>query len=128
MTRLRPHRWQPLLRVLVLGLFALGLVLQPVLANVAEYHELAHDPSGSHAHDLRAVDGAEGIPGDEQSEDAWTLHLLLHFAHCCGATAALLQAFKPLPVARPDGRLAITKTPMPPQVRLTSPFRPPIFA
>ena len=129
MMRLRPRRWLPLLRVLVLGLFALGLVLQPVMAAVGEMHELAHDPSGTHSHDLHADElDAELVAAGEQDQDgAKTLHVLLHFSHCCGATAALLPVLKPLPVMPLGGRLVIAKTPIPLQARLTSPFKPPIF-
>ena len=130
MTRFRPRRWLPLLRVLVLGLFALGLVLQPVMAAVGEMHELAHDPSGSHVHGQHADDLDAGLDaGDEQDEDgARTLHVLLHFAHCCGATAALVQLLGPVPSMPADASLATAMTPMAPQPRLSSPFKPPIFA
>ncbi len=126
MIRLRPRHWLPLLRVLVLGLFAVGLVLQPVMAAVGEMHELTHDPSGSHIHDQHADDlGA----GDEHDEDgASTLHVLLHFAHCCGATAAMVQLLGPVPSMPADASLATAMTPMAPQPRLSSPFKPPIFA
>ena len=130
MIRLRPHRWLPFLRVLVLGLFALGLVLQPVMATAGEMHELAHDPSGMHGHALHSDDGgAELIAAGEPSEDgAETLHVLLHFAHCCGgAAAALLPALKPIPAMPLTGRLPVAKTSIPLQARLTSPFKPPIF-
>ena len=49
------------------------------------------------------------------------------FLGFCGATAALLPVLKPLPVMPLSGRLAIAKTPIPLQARLTSPFKPPIF-
>ena len=128
--RFCPHRWLPLLGVLVLGLFALGLVLQSVLATAGAMHyELAHDSTGMHAHDLHAEDvDAELVAAGEQDEDgAKTLHVLLHFAHCCGGAAAVPPILNTIPAAALTGFLTIAITPIPLQARLTSPFRPPIF-
>lgn len=127
MIRPHPRRWLTFLRVLVLGLVALGFVLQPVLAAAGEMHALAHDPAGTHAHDLHAEAGDPAPSGGEPSEDgAATLHLLLHFAHCCGATAALLPMPAPVPAVAAPGRLAVAKAPALPAMRLSSPFKPPI--
>ena len=129
MVALRPRRWLPLLRVLVLGLFALGLVLQPVMAAVGEMHELAHDPSGTHSHDLHAdeLDAELAAAGEQDQGEAKTLHVLLHFSHCCGAATALLPVLECIPAAPAQGRLAIAKAPIPPAALLPSPFKPPIF-
>lgn len=129
MVRLPRHRWLPLLRVLALGLFALGLVLQPVMTAAGEMHELAHDPSGMHSHGPHANDlGAElTATGAHDQDGSETLHVLLDFAHCCGAAAAempVLESLSALPIA---GRLVIEKASPPPIVRLASPFKPPIF-
>lgn len=125
----RPHRWLPFLRVLVLGLFALGLVFQPVFAAAAEMHELAHDPSGLHAHAQHAddVDVELTAAGEQDEEGAETLHVLLHFAHCCGAAAAMVAIPTSIPAMPLTGRLAIAKASIPLPARLTSPFKPPIF-
>lgn len=129
MVRLRLCRCLPLLRVLVLGLFALGLVLQPVMAAVGEMHELAHDPSGAHGHDLHAdeLDAELAASGEQDQGGAKTLHVLLHFAYCCGAAAALLPVFEPIASISAPIRLAIAKAPVPPPAHLPSPFKPPIF-
>lgn len=128
MSRATAHHCPPLLRIVLLGLVALGLVLQPVLAAAGEMHELAHDPAGTHAHDLRAdPPAAAPAAGDGQdAPGARTLHVLLHFAHCCGATAALLPLLEPMPLAPVNGRLALAEASMPPAVPLPSPFKPPI--
>lgn len=127
MTRLRPRRWLPLLRVLVLGLLALGLVLQPVMAAAGEMHELAHDPSGAHSH-VHADDVDSESVATGESDTAETLHVLLDFAHCCGATAAMASSLKPICCLPSGARLAISKATIPPAVRLQAPFKPPIFA
>lgn len=123
------HRRLPLLHVLVLGLFALGLVLQPAMSTAGELHELVHDPAGTHAHDLHADELAAEVAAatdDGSAEDPTTLHALLHFAHCCGGTAATLPTLV-LPAAAPMAtRLAVADTALPPNARPASPFKPPI--
>lgn len=126
----RSHRCLPLLRVFVLGLFALALVLQPVLAAAGELHELAHDPTGGHQHALHADDVAKELKAaDEPGDGAATLHTLLHFSHCCSACTAVLPAVKAIAL-KPMRRdpLAISRARVPTQVRLPAPFKPPIFA
>src|SRR3546814_12447706 len=85
MVHLRLRRLLPFLRVLALALFALGLVLQPVMAAVGEMHELAHDPSGTHSHDLHVdeLNAELAAAGEQNQGGAKTLHVLLHFSHCC---------------------------------------------
>src|SRR3546814_1646524 len=73
------------------------------------------------------LDAELAAAGEQNQGGAKTLHVLLHFSHCCGATAALLSVLKPLPVMPLSDRLAIAKAPIPLQARLTSPFKPPIF-
>ena len=128
MLPLRPHRLLPLLRVLVLGLFALGLVLQPVLAAVGEMHELAHDPSGMHSDALQAdrVDTELTAAGKQSEGGTETLHVLLDWAHCCGATAAMLPSLKLISVVPATNPLIPGESQFPPPAYLPAPFKPPI--
>ncbi|MGH8083851.1 MAG: hypothetical protein ACREPV_01065 [Lysobacter sp.] len=130
MHRFRHRKLSTPARLLVLLVFALALLVQPVLASVGEVHELAHDPSGLHSHaehpgDTAAEPASSGELGDEETS---TLHLLLHFAHCCGhATAAPLATIKvaaPMPATQP----AMTHAQVISQTLLFAPFRPPITA
>ena len=104
MIRLHPRFLLPLLRVVVLGMLALGLAFQPVMTAVGEMHEFAHDQDGSE-----------------------TLHLLLDFAHCCGSAAAVLPVLEPLSTLPVADRLVVEKASPPSAVPLPSPFKPPIF-
>lgn len=116
------------LRAVALALFALTLVLQPVMAAVGEMHELAHDPSGTHSHVLHAPDaGTAAEAADRDDHEATDMvHLMLHFAHCCAATAAVLPTPTPSIGMPLRERLAAAKAAFPAQMRLTSPFKPPI--
>lgn len=123
--RTRPLTW---LHVLVLALFALGLVLQPVLAAAGELHELAHDPSGQHSHALHGDDMAAELSaaGENGEGDSSTLHLLLHFAHCCGAAAAMLPVVESVSPMIRATRPAIDSAQRLAHARLPTPFKPPI--
>ena len=116
------------LRVFVLVLFALGLVLQPVFASIGELHELAHDPSGTHAvaHTDHSDSVGDELNATEESDPAptSTLHFLMHHAHCCGQSAmAVLQAVRVAPGASSPA-LAEPQRLM--QAPSLAPFRPPI--
>jgi hypothetical protein len=131
MVRRKRHR-RPisLLRLCLLALLSLGLVLQPLFAAVGELHELAHDPTGTHA----VLDGGD-IAKDDAAKDAGGksdpsgLHLLLEYAHCCGqmplspwpavASATVFPIIGNPPQAEPQ---------LPLQARAFIPFRPPIVA
>ncbi|HUH90548.1 MAG TPA: hypothetical protein VLZ76_07825 [Lysobacter sp.] len=82
------------LRVFVLALFVSGLVVQPVLASLGELHELAHDPSGLHSHSVQSDHSAmPSILSSQQPQAAArtaTLHMLLHFAHCCAQSSVVM--------------------------------------
>ncbi|MCB1569440.1 MAG: hypothetical protein KDI69_11570 [Xanthomonadales bacterium] len=124
MILLRPcHR---LFRTALLVLLALCLVTQPVLAALGEMHERRVHPESATLHLDQVGSHADGAAHDE-SED--TLHLLLHFAHCCGQTTAVFAAniWTPAPLPTRSERLAPSSAPRI-TTRLNPPFRPPIAA
>src|SRR3546814_10948534 len=63
---------------------------------MGELHELAHDPTGGHAH----VDHGDALADElsaadaEEKGTAVTLHVLLHFAHCCGQSTTSIPALQ----------------------------------
>ena len=130
MPRLRRHRQSFAQRLLVLVLFALSMVLQPVLASVSEIHELAHDLVAGHVHvDHADETSADVAPNGQDDGPAAALHMLMHFAHCCGQSPA---ATVPATFAMPM-RTAATAPPVRGPQRVTSarmlaPYRPPITA
>lgn len=122
-------------RTILLTLLALGMVLQPVLAAVGEYHDIEHSPAGTHAHALHAselpdeFDPERGTARDvPPADDAPTLHVLLHFAHCCGATAAVLTGGQVLDTVPGSETVAVIEPQAPRRVSLPAPFKPPISA
>jgi hypothetical protein len=124
MTLLRPcHR---LFRTVLLVLLALCLVSQPVLAALGEMHESRVHPESATLHLDQVGAHADGAAQDESEG---TLHLLLHFAHCCGQTTAVFATSVLIPTLVPTHgeRLA---PPSAPRIttRLNPPFRPPIAA
>ncbi len=124
------------LRVFVLGLLALGLVMKAVLASIGELHELAHDPTGTHALADHG-DHASEVSQDHDSQDEGrqdergsnALHALIHFAHCCCQPS--LTALSPIDVAAapPSGHALLMPEPqVKPHAPALAPFRPPIAA
>ena len=121
------HRVLDQVRAVAFLLFALGLALQPVLASAGELHALAHDPGGDHAHALHDAEGEQNrLAADGPDDEAETLHTLLHFAHCCGATAAAVPTTKPAAFASLRDRPLTAQAAIPRQARLPAPFKPPI--
>ena len=126
----RSSHGNALLRTIALAILALSLMLRPMAASLGELHEFAHGSAGQH-HDIGdhsiktlVADVAQAASGDDGANP---LHLLLHFAHCCGHTAATpaetyLTAFNPPPAARPAWHLQTTVA----SARWPTPFRPPI--
>lgn len=114
--------------MLVLGLLFVSMLIKPVLASWGEMHELAHDPTGQHSHvDVQATQEHRG--DEDKVDQASPLHALLHFAHCCGQSAA---AYPPVmsPVAGPLGepQPAPANAGSCPSGAPLSLFRPPITA
>jgi hypothetical protein len=107
------------------------MILRPTLSSIGEAHELAHHAGSEHGlldqgqpSEDRAGDGAA-----QEGQGSGTLHVLSHFAHCCGqsslvapeglvAVAAPLQAM--LSAQSAKGQVARGRWP--------TPFRPPIVA
>lgn len=115
---------------------AVGVLLQPVLGAWGEVHDTAaHSSSTAQTlHDANAVahdDHHGGVSSHDSpfEEDSGALHLLLHFAHCCGQSVALAVDG----LIAPSARINTARLLPPVYVRrlgahLTSPFRPPIAA
>lgn len=122
------HQRPAFLRVFVLTLFALVLMLRPVLAAAGEIHELEHDPSGQHL--ILDFDGPEtGLDTEPDNDaDSELLHLLLQCAHCCGSAAPMVPVFKSMTMSLAADRV-LARAPQPQRAaRLPAPFKPPIFA
>lgn len=111
--------------MLAVAMLVFGLVARPVLASIGETHELAHDPSGQHAHVIESDTTADTDASEERSAG----HALLHFAHCCGQMSVTITELPSLPAAAPiAGPVLLFETgPAAAGVR-GSPFRPPIRA
>ncbi|TYT26156.1 hypothetical protein FZO89_07725 [Luteimonas viscosa] len=104
------------------------MTVQGGLAAVGELHDVvAHaDQSTLHVEHASGQDDAAAAAGDAPAD---TLHVLLHFAHCCGHAAGLDPPrmgadWSPASGARP--LTAMASPALPPQLR--PPFRPPIQA
>lgn len=123
--RLR-HVWS----ISLILVFALCLAVQPVLAALGEMHAFSAHAATADLHLEHRAPHEEVQAGSAAQEDTGgTLHLLLHYAHCCGHTVALaVDEF-----AAPS--LMLDSTPVLPSVsqqvvasHLGNPFRPPIRA
>jgi hypothetical protein len=133
-----PARRLPILRLLLLGAMMFGLALQPVLAALGELHARAHDPSGRnslgaqldpsgeafHGHSSGEAHG-DHPPGDE---DADPLHALIHLAHCCGQSLAVLPSPMLVVACSPRDALLMQGSQVHSQALSLAPFRPPIAA
>ena len=125
------RRWLATLRLIAFAILALSMVLRPVASSMGELHEFAHSPTGQHQDigDQRQLASLADAGQASEGNGAIPLHLLLHFAHCCGHTAATpaetyLQAFNSPPATGPTWQPQTTLT----STRWPTPFRPPIAA
>ncbi|TBR14327.1 MAG: hypothetical protein EPO46_00970 [Lysobacter sp.] len=128
MTARLPRRFASTIRLLAFVLFALALLVRPMVDSVSELHEFTH---GGHGNIERSIGGGQSPSASKAStaegKQASTLHSLLNFAHCCGTTMAALPAtaFQQLSELHAD---APTHVPQAAHrvTRLINPFRPPI--
>lgn len=125
-------RSNTVLRTIALAILALSLILRPLAASLGELHEFAHNPTGQHLdigdHALK-TSLADADPAAQEGDNIDPLHLLLHFAHCCGHTAAAATdyAFNTpalAPAIPPAWQLDTPRA----SARWTTLFRPPISA
>ena len=129
MTRRARRRLVSLIRLSAVMVFAIALLVGPVLSSIGEIHELAHDPSGQHS-DVESGRGRSThntIQEQREGKAADALHALLHFAHCCGQASAafqaqVLDAVEIVPITPPAVFVDATV----PRARWYAPFRPPI--
>lgn len=124
---IRPHGRKPWFRAALLGLFALCMVVQPVLAATGDLHELLDHPEQLALH----LDGTghHDSPGSGDGEPEEFLHTLLHVAHCCGQTVSFDTVFQGTDWApASDPRLLNVAAAPTLQLRRGAPFRPPIRA
>ncbi len=123
----RAHRRTPWFRAVLLGLLALCMVLQSVLAATGDLHELLDHPEQAAMH----LDGTghHDATGPADGDPAEFLHTLLHVAHCCGQIVSF-------DLVSPGGGWSPASDPLPLnvataptlQLRRGTPFRPPIQA
>lgn len=114
------------LRTLVLALFVLGVIVQPVAASMSEIHELSHDPVehqtlAEHLNVSASENDEDGAPG--------RLHVLHHFAHCCGQFTGIVAVTVELQLPPALSGLLLTGESLArSDSRALAPFRPPITA
>lgn len=124
MTFYRKARPSSVFRTLVLTLFVLGMVLQPVVVSMSEIHAFSHDPSG---HQALAEHLRIPASGSDQDDGSGTSRVLHHFAHCCAQSAAMVPAAFVMSVPLvTSGALALGDTQTRTDTRTRAPFRPPI--
>ena len=109
------YRW-----VMLAGL-ASCVILQPVLASISELHELTHDAESVHG-------SVESEAPGEEDDASGTLHVMHHFAHCCGhVVASSMDPLVQTEVSHSEP-VNLTDSQFLPIGRRLAPFRPPIAA
>ena len=119
--RQRVHHLSRLLRLLVL---ALCLVAQPAFSMVGEVHDVLEHagPLGGH-HETSQVHAED----DDGHDDLSALRFLMHYAHCCASTNAVLEVAMTVPSGTAAARLTLPHPGLGrTQTRPDHPFRPPI--
>ncbi len=110
--------------------FALCLALQPVLGALGEMHETTDHAASAVLHlDHLTPHDAQHAGDVERGGADGALHVLLHYAHCCGHTVGLSVAAFEAPIAPLSSVQQLP--PASPHVvasHLATPFRPPIQA
>lgn len=109
-----------LCRWLMLAALVLSVILQPVLGSVSELHELTHGVASAHDN------SKTGAP--DEGKAAGALHVMHHFAHCCGHVVPTSAAPLALPRISHSDVTDLTDSRQVPSGRWPAPFRPPIAA
>ncbi len=121
------HRLRSFARLLAMAALLLAVLVQPVLAAVADLHEASHGQAthASHAHDAQ---GEVQIPdGGDPDEGRSLLHALMHAGHCCGQASAVDPASPLIATMRPTSEVPSRGVQTGPGDSHPSvPFRPPI--
>lgn len=125
-------RFRLSVRTLWVGLLALALTVQPMIAAIGEVHELSHTAGSAgtiaaHADNHGSAQHADQAPNESESNDA--MHVLLHFAHCCSQTSTTLGSaqVQVLAIAGSDAPL-VAATRLPLKASANDVLRPPIAA
>lgn len=122
------HRTSRLLRASLLALFALCVVMQPVVAAWGELHEFVAHAGSADGHGGHSLSHAEDeVVPDEDAGAGAPGHALLHHAHCCSqGQLAVVPVSLPM-LSFPTGRSPRTVASAPAvDAPSQSPFRPPI--
>lgn len=91
------------LRILLLGLLMVGVLGKPMIVFAGDLHEAEHALSTA---DIgHAGDGTSDPADAPGTSNPW--HALMHYADCCGASAALL------PLANPGSMTPLATDPLP---------------